>query len=179
LRGCQGRRRRVAFILPLDSPASHFTIELGTKRNAVQLSFVPSWSGFRSFSFSDLQRQFPVYERSSPTGARQGNAMKGTVIFIWPSHFPKSQSANWVANASPKNCDPPGNSGFTAESLKFTSDIAYMLGDKPAGFRCNLRGSIRRCRSGRNRRISLLQRRWDIAGLQASILVVPKERRAR
>ena len=25
----------------LDSPVSHFTIELGTKRNAVQLSFVP------------------------------------------------------------------------------------------------------------------------------------------
>src|SRR5580658_5348565 len=50
LRGCQGRRRRAAFILTLDSPASHFTIELGTKRNAVQLSFVPWWSGFRSFS---------------------------------------------------------------------------------------------------------------------------------
>jgi hypothetical protein len=30
-----------AFISTLDSPASHFTIELGTKRNAVQLSFVP------------------------------------------------------------------------------------------------------------------------------------------
>jgi len=29
------------FILTLDSPVSHFTIELGTKRNAVQLSFVP------------------------------------------------------------------------------------------------------------------------------------------
>jgi hypothetical protein len=28
-----------AFILNLDSPASHFIIELGTKRNAVQLSF--------------------------------------------------------------------------------------------------------------------------------------------
>jgi hypothetical protein len=41
LRGCQGRRRRAAFILTLDSPASHFTIEPGTKRNAVQLSFVP------------------------------------------------------------------------------------------------------------------------------------------
>src|SRR6266851_6336286 len=39
-----------AFILTLDSPVSHFTIELGTKRNAVQLSFVPSWSDFRSFS---------------------------------------------------------------------------------------------------------------------------------
>src|SRR5438034_10928482 len=31
-----------AFILTLDSPVSHFTIELVTKRNAVQLSFVPS-----------------------------------------------------------------------------------------------------------------------------------------
>src|SRR5437762_11425676 len=31
-----------AFILTLDSPVSHFTIELGTKRNAVQLNFVPS-----------------------------------------------------------------------------------------------------------------------------------------
>ena len=30
-----------AFILTLDSPVSHFTIGLGTKRNAVQLSFVP------------------------------------------------------------------------------------------------------------------------------------------
>ena len=30
-----------AFILTLDSPVSHFTIELETKRNAVQLSFVP------------------------------------------------------------------------------------------------------------------------------------------
>jgi hypothetical protein len=40
-----------AFILTLDSPASHFTIEPGTKRNAVQLSFVPSWSGFRSLFF--------------------------------------------------------------------------------------------------------------------------------
>src|SRR4029077_7958511 len=50
LRGCQGRRRKAAFILSLDSPASHFTIELGTKRNAVQLSYVPWWSGFRSFS---------------------------------------------------------------------------------------------------------------------------------
>src|SRR5258707_11577601 len=38
-----------AFIWTLDSPVSHFTIELGTRRNAVQLSFVPSWSGFRSF----------------------------------------------------------------------------------------------------------------------------------
>jgi hypothetical protein len=32
-----------AFILSLDSLASHFTIERGTKRNAVQLSFVPEW----------------------------------------------------------------------------------------------------------------------------------------
>jgi hypothetical protein len=30
-----------AFILTLDSSVSHFTIERGTKRNAVQLSFVP------------------------------------------------------------------------------------------------------------------------------------------
>jgi len=30
-----------AFILTLDSLANHFTIELGTKRNAVQWSFVP------------------------------------------------------------------------------------------------------------------------------------------
>ena len=29
-----------AFILTLDSPASHFIIELGTKRNAAQLTFV-------------------------------------------------------------------------------------------------------------------------------------------
>jgi hypothetical protein len=29
------------FIWTLDSPGSHFTIELGTKRNAVQVSFVP------------------------------------------------------------------------------------------------------------------------------------------
>ena len=36
LRGCQGRRRMAAFILTLDSLATHFTIELGTKRNAVQ-----------------------------------------------------------------------------------------------------------------------------------------------
>ena len=28
--------------MTLDSPASHFTIELGTKRNAVQLSFILS-----------------------------------------------------------------------------------------------------------------------------------------
>ncbi len=49
LRGCQGRRRRAAFILTLDSPASYFIIELGTKRNAVQWSFVPYWSGFRFF----------------------------------------------------------------------------------------------------------------------------------
>src|SRR5712664_4103061 len=40
LRGCQGRPEG-AFILTLDSPASHFIIELGTKRNAVQWSFVP------------------------------------------------------------------------------------------------------------------------------------------
>src|SRR5213078_760147 len=39
-----------AFILTLDSPVSHFTIELGTKRNAVRFSFVLWWSGFRSFS---------------------------------------------------------------------------------------------------------------------------------
>src|SRR6266576_142682 len=49
INGCQGRPKG-AFILTLDSPVSHFTIELGTKRNAVQLSFVPWWSGFRSFS---------------------------------------------------------------------------------------------------------------------------------
>jgi hypothetical protein len=36
LRGCQGRRRTAAFILTLDSLATHFTIEFGTKRNAVQ-----------------------------------------------------------------------------------------------------------------------------------------------
>jgi hypothetical protein len=40
LRGCQGRPEG-AFILTLDNPASHFIIELGTKRNAVRLSFVP------------------------------------------------------------------------------------------------------------------------------------------
>ena len=39
--GLSRPRRRAAFILTLDSPASYFTIELGTKRNAVQLSFVP------------------------------------------------------------------------------------------------------------------------------------------
>jgi hypothetical protein len=37
---CQGRRF-LAFILTLDSSPRHFIIELGTKRNAVQLSFVP------------------------------------------------------------------------------------------------------------------------------------------
>ena len=31
----------LAFILTLDSSPCHFIIELGTKRNAVQLSFVP------------------------------------------------------------------------------------------------------------------------------------------
>jgi hypothetical protein len=35
LRGCQGRPEG-AFLSTLDSPASHITIELGTKRNAVQ-----------------------------------------------------------------------------------------------------------------------------------------------
>ncbi len=39
LRGSQGRPEG-AFVLTLGSPVSHFTIELGTKRNAVQLSFV-------------------------------------------------------------------------------------------------------------------------------------------
>jgi len=38
---CQGRRFW-AFILTLDRSARHFIIELGTKRNAVQLSFVLS-----------------------------------------------------------------------------------------------------------------------------------------
>ena len=46
LRGCQ-RRPEGTFILTLDSPASHFIIELGTKRNAAQLSFVLWSSGFR------------------------------------------------------------------------------------------------------------------------------------
>jgi hypothetical protein len=37
---CQGRRF-LAFILTLDSSPRHFIIERGTKRNAVQWSFVP------------------------------------------------------------------------------------------------------------------------------------------
>jgi hypothetical protein len=37
---CQGRRS-LAFILTLDSSPRHFIIERGTKRNAVQWSFVP------------------------------------------------------------------------------------------------------------------------------------------
>ena len=37
----KGAPEQGAFILTLDSPVSHFTIELGTKRNAVQLGFVP------------------------------------------------------------------------------------------------------------------------------------------
>ncbi len=41
LGSCQGRRQKGAFTLTLDSSPSHFIIELGTKRNAVQLSFVP------------------------------------------------------------------------------------------------------------------------------------------
>jgi hypothetical protein len=36
---CQGRRF-LAFILTLDGSPRHFIIELGTKRNAVQLGFV-------------------------------------------------------------------------------------------------------------------------------------------
>jgi hypothetical protein len=39
--GGLSRRPEGAFILTLDSPANHFIIELGTKRNAVQLGFVP------------------------------------------------------------------------------------------------------------------------------------------
>jgi len=38
---CQGRRF-LAFILTLDRSPRHFIIELGTKRNAVQLGFVLS-----------------------------------------------------------------------------------------------------------------------------------------
>jgi hypothetical protein len=45
LGSCQGRPVG-AFILTLDSSPSHFIIELGTKRNAVQLSFVHWWTGF-------------------------------------------------------------------------------------------------------------------------------------
>jgi len=41
---CQGRRLS-AFILTLDSSPRHFIIERGTKRNAVQLSFVPYLMG--------------------------------------------------------------------------------------------------------------------------------------
>src|ERR1035438_2927768 len=40
-----------AFILTLDSPVSYFTIEPGTKRNAVQLSFVPVVECFPLFFF--------------------------------------------------------------------------------------------------------------------------------
>ena len=39
---CQGRPR-AAFILTLDNSPRHFILELGTKRNAVQLGFVPYW----------------------------------------------------------------------------------------------------------------------------------------
>jgi hypothetical protein len=41
---CQGRRS-LAFILTLDRSPRHFILERGTKRNAVQLSFVPSLMG--------------------------------------------------------------------------------------------------------------------------------------
>jgi hypothetical protein len=34
------------FILTLDSSSNYFIIERGTKRNAVQLSFVPEWRSF-------------------------------------------------------------------------------------------------------------------------------------
>ena len=37
----KGAREQGAFILTLDSSPRHFMLELGTKRNAVQLSFVP------------------------------------------------------------------------------------------------------------------------------------------
>ena len=37
----KGAREQGAFILTLDSSPRHFILELGTKRNAVQLGFVP------------------------------------------------------------------------------------------------------------------------------------------
>ena len=51
---CQGRRFW-AFILTLDSSARHFIIELGTKSNAVQLSFVPSLMGLGFVSCDKVQ----------------------------------------------------------------------------------------------------------------------------
>jgi hypothetical protein len=39
-------------------PASHFIIELGTKRNAVQLGFVPYYSGFGFQLFSSYWHAF-------------------------------------------------------------------------------------------------------------------------
>jgi hypothetical protein len=75
------------------------------------------------------------------TGRRQGNAIEGTATWIWPGHFPKPQSGKWVALPSPKNCDRPGNSAFTAQSAKSTAIIASMLADKPAGFGCYLQSA--------------------------------------
>jgi len=47
-KGCQGRPR--AFISTLDSPSNPHTMERGTKRNEIQLSFVP-WQKDFAFDF--------------------------------------------------------------------------------------------------------------------------------
>ena len=54
---CQGRPV-LAFILTLDRSPRHFIIERGTKRNAVQLSFVPSLMGL-GFCFCRTSNRSP------------------------------------------------------------------------------------------------------------------------
>ena len=50
-----------AFILTLDSLASHFTIERGTKRNAVQLSFVLSGGVWVLFFVPRAYKRAPTH----------------------------------------------------------------------------------------------------------------------
>src|SRR6266568_6378955 len=72
----KGAREQGAFILTLDSSPRHFILELGTKRNAVQLGFVPYWIRFSvrigtpsAMLPNCLPLSFPFFHRSTLIGA--------------------------------------------------------------------------------------------------------------
>jgi hypothetical protein len=138
-----------AFILTLDSPVSHFTIEPGTKRNAVQLSFVPWWSGFAlsraCWLASTLRRteiarigsgRHDLRERSSYNGWRIGTSRPTcelatvstarTARFLVPSDLPISP--NIIATSV-----PPAKYSTMGASL---SESCLQLHWNPQTLRC-------------------------------------------
>src|SRR6266699_5987041 len=100
----KGAPEQGAFILTLDSSPRHFILELGTKRNAVQLSFVPQWIRFSvrigtpsAMLPNCLPLSFPFVRRSTLIGASYPCVSQSLACnhHSYPGFYPHSQGATW------------------------------------------------------------------------------------